>query len=400
MLKHPNRWISAALALATSSLPSEATDADAFDFFLEEATVITAARQPQARHEAPATVHVVSRRQIEAFGSHFVWDALRTVPGVDVASARTAYGAVSIRGLNKLTNSRTLVLVDGQRALDAHAETPEWEALPLSIDEIERIEVVEGPASALHGANAINGVINIITSTPEQLDGGRARVSAGDRGARSGSFAYGSAGDRFAYKLSSEWRGINRFEDADRSASESRKGHGKIRYRWDGGRWASLEAGGAWHETDAASVLGRSTEEGRRHFARVDYGDGNGSQATLSWTAGWSLLKEFAPDPQSELDFDSFNGTAQKAFVLSPRFDIVWGGEYRRDAVDAEITTVTHNLWSAFSEGHWRPAAKVDVWVSARLDRHPHTGTEFSPRLSLLYELEPNQMLRASAGTS
>ena len=390
-----------AFACVTLPLPSQASDADIFDFFREEARVITAARQPQARHEAPATVHVVTRHQIEAFGSHFLWDALRGVPGVDVASARTAHGAVSIRGLNKLQNSRMLVLVDGRRALDAHVESPDWEALPIPTDEIERLEIVEGPASALYGANAINGVVNIITSTPAQLNGGRVRTAVGDRGTKSGSFVQGRAGERFEYKLSGEWRGVNRFEDADRSASESRKGHAKVGYLMGAGRSASLELGGSWHETDISSGgLGRTTEEGRRQFARADYLDASGGQATLSWTGGNSMLTEFATNPQSDIDFDTFSGTAQKAVAISPRFGLVSGVEYRRDVVDSDIATATHHLWSAFSQGHWHLAAKTDVWVSGRIDRHPHTGTELSPRMSILYELAATQVLRASAGTS
>lgn len=153
-MTHLNRWSCAALVYVLSLTPSQATEPDAFDFFREEARVITAARQPHARHEAPATVHVVSRRQLDAFGSYALWDALRAVPGVDVASARTAHPAVSLRGLNKLTNSRTLILVDGRRVLDAHTESADWEALPIPTDEIERIEIVEGPAATLEAGAA------------------------------------------------------------------------------------------------------------------------------------------------------------------------------------------------------------------------------------------------------
>ncbi len=382
-------------------VPSQAIDPDAFDFFREEARVITAARRPQARHEAPATVHVVSRRQLDAFGSHLLWDALRGVPGVDVASARTGHPAVSIRGLNKLTNARTLILVDGRRVLDAHTEGPDWEAFPIPTDEIERIEIVEGPSSALYGANAINGVINIVTATPEQLGGGRVRTAVGDRGTRSGSVVYGAVSDRIDYKLSGEWRGLGRFEDGDHSATESKKGHGELGFRWGQGRSATFEAGAASHETDVSvGGLGRTTEEGRRRFVRADYADGDGGQATFSWTLGRSLLKEFAQGSATGADFDAFDGMVQKAFAISPRIQLVSGAEYRRDAVDSEIAIATHHLWSVFSEGHWQASDNTDVWISGRIDRHPHTGAEFSPRMSILYKLQPTQVLRVSSGTS
>ena len=78
---------------------------DLFEFFEEEARVITASHQPHDRHP-PATVHVITADEIAAFGTYTLWDALRSVPGLDVASVPTAQAAVSIGGLNKLTNGR------------------------------------------------------------------------------------------------------------------------------------------------------------------------------------------------------------------------------------------------------------------------------------------------------
>ena len=111
-------------------------------------------------------------------------------------------------------------------------------------------------------------------------------------------------------------------------------------------------------------------------------------------------MKEFAQSTSTEADFDAFVGMVQKALTISPRIQLVSGAEYRRDAVDSEIAVATHHLWSAFSEGHWRASEKTDVWISGRMDRHPHTGAEFSPRMSILYSLQPTQVLRVSSGTS
>ena len=163
---------------------------DLFEFFEEEAQVISASRRPQPIRQAPATVYVVKGEDIQP-GVYTLWDALRGVPGVDVMSNRTMYGAVSIRGLNKALNNRTLVLLDGKTVLDGDLNRINWEAIPVVLQDIDRIEVVEGPASAHYGANAINGVINIITKTPEQLQGVKLGYTTGELRTQLGSFLFG-----------------------------------------------------------------------------------------------------------------------------------------------------------------------------------------------------------------
>jgi len=140
-------------------------EGDLFEFFREEASVISASRRPQPLYRAPATVYVVSGEELMASGAQTLWDGLRRVPGVDVIDIRSLYGGVSIRGLAKPLNNRTLVLLDGRTILDGYVDSPNWERGSVLLEDVERIEVVEGPISALYGANAINGVINISFSS-------------------------------------------------------------------------------------------------------------------------------------------------------------------------------------------------------------------------------------------
>ncbi len=107
----------ALLAAHPSSVCSE--DTDIFDFFEAEAVrVVTASRLPYTIRWSPATVCVVTGEEILASGSRTVWDALRSVPGVDVISTRSFYGEVSIRGFNKALSNRTLLLLDGRTVLN------------------------------------------------------------------------------------------------------------------------------------------------------------------------------------------------------------------------------------------------------------------------------------------
>jgi len=113
------------------------------------------------------------------------------LPGLDVMHSETFQGEVSIRGLNKSLNNRMLVLLDGKPVLNGYYDKVAWESIPIGVEEIDRIEVVEGPVSALYGANAVNGVINIISRTPGQLAGGVVRLTAGQRDTYLGNALYG-----------------------------------------------------------------------------------------------------------------------------------------------------------------------------------------------------------------
>src|SRR5690242_9214577 len=91
---------------------------DAFQFFAEEAKVVSASRQPVNRTQAPATVYVVTSDDIKDSGAQNIWDALRSIPGVDVIQTRTGQAEVSIRGLDQPLNNRTLVLLDGKTVMN------------------------------------------------------------------------------------------------------------------------------------------------------------------------------------------------------------------------------------------------------------------------------------------
>ncbi len=144
---------------------------------------------------------------------------------------RTDQAEVSIRGLNHTLNNRTLVLLDGKTVLNGFFDFITWESIPVTVEEIDRIEIVEGPASAMYGANAINGVINIITKKPEQLNGGQLSYTAGERNTQLQSFVYGKQGDVLGYRMGGGWRSMNQYQDANQFASEAGKIDGLLNYK-------------------------------------------------------------------------------------------------------------------------------------------------------------------------
>jgi len=401
-----NRLVERALILGVFLLPVSRVMADpdtAFDFFQEEAKVVSASRQPESRDQVPATVYVVTSEDIKDSGAQHIWDALRNVPGVDVIQTRTGQAEVSIRGLDQVFNNRTLVLLDGKTVMSGIFDFVTWESIPVTMDEIDRIEIVEGPASAVYGTNAVSGVINIITKTPEQLHGGIARYTGGERNTQNGSFVYGRQTDPLKYKVGGGWDSTNQFQNADQMASQSGKVNASLGYtpskdtEWD-------VSGGVTQLNSQTSIgaSGSPYVEGLTSFARTDYRYQD-TRLRAFWNHGRTTLDELRFPLNPNVDYDTYDASLEQSVSLPFHNQTVFGASVRRNTASSsalEPGLMVEDLWSAYMEDQWDI---VDQWVfmgSGRVDRHPFAPLTFSPRGSLLYTPVPQQVFRLSAGTA
>jgi iron complex outermembrane receptor protein len=167
--------------------PALAADFDPLDFSLGELAaqeVITVARKRQEIGDVPAAVFVVSAEDIARMGVTTVPDALRLVPGVQVAAMSNNRWAVSVRGFNGRFSNSLLVMVDGRTVYSPLFSGTFWEAHDVPLAEIDRIEVIRGPGASIWGANAVNGIVNIITKWSRATQGDEVRLTVGteDRG--------------------------------------------------------------------------------------------------------------------------------------------------------------------------------------------------------------------------
>ena len=181
----------ALLVLLLASLPALGSEASAdlaelpLDALLDM-PVTGASRFVQRRSQAASAVTVVTREEIRAFGYRTLSDALRGVRGVTVATDRT-YDYLGVRGFlaSGDYNTRVLLLIDGNRINDGlYDQAFIGSEFPLDLDAVERIEFVPGQGSAVYGANALFGVINVITRESSRNDSGRASVALGSTGER------------------------------------------------------------------------------------------------------------------------------------------------------------------------------------------------------------------------
>jgi iron complex outermembrane receptor protein len=398
-------WLSAVsgLVLTTWVSLSRADSTDVFEFFGAEAKVVSASLEPQAIQRVPATVYVLTRDDIRASGAETLWDALRMVPGVDVISTRSHYGEVSVRGMNKPFSNRTLVLLDGKTVLNGYFDFVNWESIPVSIDEIDRIEIVEGPASALYGANAINGVINIITKRPEQLRGLHARLAGGEDGMRSGAFTAASAGARWAYRASTTWRTGQRFEDENLLSSEVSHAMGLVEFRPSPTTRISLSGGMSNVNTQLTiGAIGNAFEDGTVAFLRAD-ASRKGTRVRAFWNRGRTDLRDLNALSQPNLHYDTFDANVEQTVPAGRKNSLVVGGSHRENIVKSRLfgpEEKDQELWALFLEDRWSPVPKLDVTASARFDHHPLAGNVVSPRGSVVFQPGPQHVLRASVGSA
>jgi iron complex outermembrane receptor protein len=175
---------------------------DEFALLAEDAMVELAARHKQDIGMSPSAVTVLTRKDIEASGATTVVDLLRLVPGMDVIITTAAMSSITSRLYWVNENWVYLVLVDGRDATLELIGTPHWEVQPILLEDIERIEIIRGPGSALYGANAMAGVVSITTRSVTEKTSAWVRVGAGETGRlRIGARASTRIGD-WAFSLS------------------------------------------------------------------------------------------------------------------------------------------------------------------------------------------------------
>ena len=163
--------------------------------------VTTVSKEPEEVWKTPAAIYVLTGDDIRRSGATTIPDALRLVPGVEVAQIDSDHWAVGIRGFGSEFSKSVLVLIDGRSVYSPLFSGVYWNVQNVMLEDVDRIEVIRGPGGTIWGANAVNGVINIITKSAKDTHGGLISVSGGDVDQGTGAFRYGGGNDRADYRV-------------------------------------------------------------------------------------------------------------------------------------------------------------------------------------------------------
>ncbi|MFP2910716.1 TonB-dependent receptor plug domain-containing protein, partial [Pyxidicoccus sp. 3LFB2] len=394
-----------------------------------EERVVTASRRAQSSLEAPNATTVITAEDIRLSGATSLPELMRRVPGADVMSLGVGSANVSLRGFNQRIANKVLVLVDGRTEYQDFLGLTLWSSIPIGLEEIERIEVIRGPGSALYGANAMLGVVNIITQSPGSGPRARFSATAGTGNTVAGSFlSHGSSGRMryraaVAYSQADKW---SRDFDSGRPDMELKDPDPDIGLR---GARATLSTEYTFAEGQQVGLSGGvhryTTEIYPLGLLRNYFMDGVNAYAKGDVEVGPLKLKTFwnhisgDAGPQYEAIGQRSLGTSLtsnlfNAEVLFARAFELGGIHQLNVGVEGRLKRVAWNYLgplrqevhaAAFIQDEWQLVEPLRLVASYRVDRHPllnsgKPGLAHSPRVSALFLPFEGHAFRASAASA
>jgi len=199
-----------------------------------ETEVSTVTRQESTVGKTPAAVFVITNEMIQRSGVRNIPDALRMAPGVEVARVDANKWAISIRGFNNQFANKLLVQIDGRTVYTPTFGGVFWDVQDVLLEDVDRIEVIRGPGATVWGANAVNGVINILTKSSRETQGMFGEAGGGTEERAYGSLRYGGRISRDAtYRIWGKWFDRDQGFDPAGAADDWRSGRGGYRVDWD-----------------------------------------------------------------------------------------------------------------------------------------------------------------------
>ena len=333
----------AAPAADTNQLSQSSADLE--NFTLEQLVnvqVTSVSKKETDLFTAPAAIYVISQEDIRRSGMTSIPELLRMVPGLDVARIDANHWAISSRGFNDQFAKSLLVLIDGRTIYTPATAGVFWNVQDVPLADIDRIEVIRGPGATLWGANAMNGVINIITKNAQDTQGGLVTVTYGTEDQPSTTVRYGGqlATNLFYRAYISYFNRDNFTDTIGKNTADSWDAiRGGFRMDWAPTTENNFTLQGDIYYSDAGETIDETTLT--PPFAnRVNFVDHNqGGNVLGRWT------HDFSDSSQLSLQMyynNSEDGNApiviknstydidlQYRFALGTRQDIVWGAGYR-----------------------------------------------------------------------
>ncbi len=360
-----NRGSTAAVALCltafiTTTITTHAQDAVSFErlksMSLEELfdlKVITVSRTESTVGQSPAAVSILTQEDIERSGATTIPELFRMVPGLHVARIDGNKWAIASRGFNNRFSRNLLVQIDGRSVYNPQAPGVVWDTVDYPLEDIERIEVIRGPGASVWGANAVNGVINIVTKSAKDTQGGLVSAGGGTEERGFGTFRYGAklANDLF-FRLYG--KGFDRDKQLSPVGDPNDQWWGAstgVRLDWTPSEHDTLtfDGGYARSVTGVKDRIAMSSTNSAGLFApdlpQVETTDNGHLMATWSrrldadssWRvqAYWDRWQRAAPLHLRDTHFDTYDLDFQHNRPLGTRQKLVWGLGYRY--VDADL---------------------------------------------------------------
>jgi iron complex outermembrane receptor protein len=401
--------------MAQTASPVDLTGTSLEDLMNIQVTSVS--KKEQSLSKAAGSIYVITQDDIRHSGATNVPDLLRMVPGVDVARINANTWAISIRGFNSRYSGKVLVLVDGRTVYTPLFSGVYWDQQTMPLENIERIEVIRGPGGTVWGANAMNGVVNIISKSAKDTRGGLVSAEAGSQDRAQGLVQYGSsAGANGSYRVYGRYAMNQDSPSLPGSPATDNAHSSQIGFRsdWDLSSRDTLTAQGDLRgssESQTITTLFLNQPPGYYTLndqVRVAAGNilgrwnhvfSNGAATTLQiYYDGFRRFDQGLQN-QSTGDVDF-----QYHFHLGDRNDIVAGFGYRvtdqsfTDGYEVVLGTGHRrdNLLGTFIQDEVRLTNSVSLTAGVKLEDNAYTGFEFEPSVQLAWSPSRRQTVWAS----
>ena len=374
---------------------------------LGDLEVTTVSKQPQQLQQTPAAVFVITQEDIRRSGATNIPEALRMAPGVEVARIDADHWSVAIRGFAGQFSKSLLVLIDGRSVYTPLFDGVYWDVQNVMLEDIERIEVIRGPGGTIWGANAVNGVINIITKSSKETQGALAALGGGNVDQGTGAVRYGgSDGKDFSYRIygTGSLRGPEFHADGD-PFDGFRMGQMGFRTDWKADDKNTLTVQGDIYGALSGESLQLATYSPPAEIVAEDKANASGGNLLARWqhTTGEGsdiqIQTYFDRTNRQDLELGETRDTLDIDFVQHLRVhreqELTWGlgarvspSNYIQIAPGVNFlpNKQTESIYSGFAQ-YELPIVRDKLMLTAgtKLEHNSFSGFDYQPSVRLLW---------------
>jgi iron complex outermembrane receptor protein len=369
-----------------------------------EVTGVSRRAEPLSR--APAAAYVITAEEIRRSGAGNLPEVLRLAPNLEVARMNGYAYTITARGFNSPESAnKLLVLIDGRSVYSPLASTVFWENIDVPLADIARIEVVSGPGGTLYGANAVNGVINIITKNAADTQGGLLDARVGQTGGYKGMLRYGFApwegGAVRLYGQLGRNGGTEPFLSTDKTLTGFARSDGGFRFDQVLGAETFNLSGDIYanHTSQQAIEIARGEDLNGHWTHAFDSGSTLGAELVYD-----ESVRTLPGTPQQREQLQTYDMQIQHNTSLGWGDSFIWGGEYRqsKETYDSQgffflDPTTTISIGSAFAQDEIPLAPDLKLTAGLKLEDNSYSGLDPMPNVRLAWQVTESDMIWAAA---
>jgi outer membrane receptor protein involved in Fe transport len=375
-----------------------------------DTVVVTGSRAPEALRTAPVAVTVLRSAEIERTPATNYSDLLRSVTGVNVIELSPRDVQVVTRGATGRNARSTLTLLDSRSVYQDYFGMVLWDLLPVDLDDVKQIEVARGPGSAIWGANALTGTINIITKNPREMLGTRAKVGIGERSTRELGVSHAAESGSVAYRLSASYYSQDRWDRPPATpdgiplppynslGTTQYKADARVDFdRSDRAKWR-FDAGYA--SSNGLIIVAPGPYDAnpmRQAYGSVEYTRGDASLTAMTSIHSARYAGLLTTDGSS-IRSQSLQVDAKDSRIVRGRHLFVYGATFKHSHFDLSFVPDVNRREEAgaFITDDLHVSDTVRLTAGARLDWFDTFGVFASPRLGVRFEPSHGQTIRAT----